>query len=413
MEAIWIAVGQAASIIGTLVGIRVLTQLLSPSQYGHLALGLTASALASQVVWGPLVAGATRFYAPASEAGQLRVYLGVTSRFSAFGVAFLTLLAVLAAIVAAVTSRGQWIPLIVSGVAYSVVTGFDSIASGIQTAARQRAIVAVHSGIASWARLLCAVAVMWILGVSSTSALWGFVLGTALVLLSQYRFFGPVRAAAAAEDSSAESAVWARRLHSYSWPFVLWGGFGWFQLASDRWALALFSTASEVGVYSVLYQLSYAPIALLAGMLITLVGPIIFRRAGDAGDAVRLSEANALTRRIVLYVLIGTFALFAVWLGLHGWVFSVLTNASYARASSAAPWMVLSAGLFAAGQVLALDRLNRLESHELIVPKVVTALAGGLLNILGAYLHGIYGLVAASLTFSAVYLLWLLLLRRR
>lgn len=43
--------------LGTLVGIRILTELMSPAEYGQLALGLTAATLASQVLWGPLSGG--------------------------------------------------------------------------------------------------------------------------------------------------------------------------------------------------------------------------------------------------------------------------------------------------------------------------------------------------------------------
>jgi hypothetical protein len=73
------------------------------------------------------------------------------------------------------------------------------------------------------------------------------------------------------------------------------------------------------------------------------------------------------------------------------------------------PWLILSSGIFAAGQVLSIDRMNALDTKALIAPKVITAIMGGLLNILGAYLYGLEGVVAASLLFSVIYFGWLFL----
>jgi O-antigen/teichoic acid export membrane protein len=163
-------------------------------------------------------------------------------------------------------------------------------------------------------------------------------------------------------------------------------------------------------VYAVLYQLSYAPVTLLAGMLVALVAPIVFHRAGDAGDEIRLKEASRLTARVLVVVLATTVVIFAVSLAAHDWLFRQFVAREYTRVSYLSPWLILSGGIFASGQILALDRMSRLETKSLISPKVITAVAGGLLNILGAYLYGLKGLVAASLAFSVFYFCWLLVL---
>jgi O-antigen/teichoic acid export membrane protein len=411
----WIAGGQAAAVLGTLVGIRILTELMSPAQYGQLALGLTAATLASQVLWAPLSGGAMRFYAPAVEARELTSYLRAIYRLAAVGNGILLLVAVATTIGAAVLGRTHWITLIVAGLIYSIVIGFDGIASGIQNAARQRSVVALHSGISSWARCLLAAGLMLVMWVSSTVAMWGYILATVLVLASQYRFFGPIRHAAGLEErvSSGTRGVWQARIVGYSWPFALWGSFYWFQTAADRWALALFSSTANVGVYAVLYQLSYAPVTLLTGMLVALVSPILFHRAGDGGDEKRLGDASRLNTQVLAVVLVTTVVVFLFSLTCHGWIFRQFAASQYAAVSYLSPWLILSGGLYAAGQVLALERLSRLDTKALIAPKVVTSIAGGLLNVIGAYLYGVRGLVVASIAFSLGYFIWLLLLTRR
>jgi O-antigen/teichoic acid export membrane protein len=93
----------------------------------------------------------------------------------------------------------------------------------------------------------------------------------------------------------------------------------------------------------------------------------------------------------------------------HDWIFHVFVAEKYASVSYLLPWLTLSGGIFAAAQMLSIDRMSALDTKGLIAPKVVTAIAGGLLNLAGAYLYGIQGVVAASLIFSLVYFGWLLL----
>ncbi len=59
--------------------------------------------------------------------------------------------------------------------------------------------------------------------------------------------------------------------------------------------------------------------------------------------------------------------------------------------------------------MLSIDRMSALDSKGLIAPKVGTAILGGLLNILGAYLYGLEGVIAASFLFSVIYFGWLFL----
>ena len=51
-EGIWIALGQAAVLLGAFALLRVLTLYLTPGQFGELALALTISVFVNQVVSG-------------------------------------------------------------------------------------------------------------------------------------------------------------------------------------------------------------------------------------------------------------------------------------------------------------------------------------------------------------------------
>ena len=58
-ESSWILIGQIATIIGSLVLVRVLTEYLDPVDYGILALGMTIAGLMNQVVTGASLKGSS------------------------------------------------------------------------------------------------------------------------------------------------------------------------------------------------------------------------------------------------------------------------------------------------------------------------------------------------------------------
>jgi len=149
-ESFWIVAGNGAAVLGSLVGVRILTGLMPPGEYGRLALGITVAAFANQVLSGPLSGGAARFYAVARELGELRHYLRSVYKLAFLGNGLILLLAAGITTVAALAGAESWVPLIVAALAFSIVSGYDSIASGIQNSARQRIVVALHAALGSW-----------------------------------------------------------------------------------------------------------------------------------------------------------------------------------------------------------------------------------------------------------------------
>jgi len=211
-EFFWIVTGQAVAVIGSLVGVRLLTELLEPAAFGELALGMTVATLVNQVAMGPLGNGVTRFYAPAVEQGDLGGYLNAARRLvlSATGIIVLIILLTVAGLL--ITGRTEWIAIAIAALIFAILSGYNSILSGIQNAARQRSIVALHQGMESWARFLVAAGLLLWLGATSTVAMVGYALAIILVLGSQYVFFRkivPKDITEASKERSWSEQMWA------------------------------------------------------------------------------------------------------------------------------------------------------------------------------------------------------------
>ncbi len=410
IEVVLIAVGQAAAALGALMGVRVMTGVLSPAQYGELALGLTVGGLLMQVSLVPLYHGALRFFGPAREANELRACLRVTGRLASH-VAWLVVGLWVIVTAGLVWSRHhEWIGLATGALALALLSGYERVLDALQSAGRQRAITAWHQGLGQWLRFPIAVGLIAWFGPRSSIAMLGYVLATALVLASQFWFFWsrwwPL--VSAEPDSAGAADRWSARMREYSRPFARWGAFLWVQQSSDRWALGTFGTASDVGHYSVLYQLGYWPVILLTSVLGQLVAPILFNQAGEGTDRHRVRQV-----RRSGYALLGTITFLALIAAavaqrLHSWLFAMLVAPEYRDVSWLLPPMLLSGGLFACGEMAALMLMTGLQTSRLTSVKVGTSLMGIGLNAGGAYWFGLRGVVFSSLIFSSLYLAWTL-----
>ncbi len=411
-EGIWIIIGQITAVAGALVLVRVLTEYLEPAQYGQLALGLTVAGLVNQVVMGGIIAGIGRYYSIAAETQDLGGYLHATRHLLACATVAVVVIGLILMPSLYWLGYSKWMGMATAALVFSVVSGYNNSLSGIQNAARQRAIVAFHGGLDAWLKILLAVgAVLW-LGSSSTAVIIGYASSSLLITLSQLIFLH--RTIPPQQYMTIQnSRQWVQQIWVFSLPFNYWGAFTWLQQVSDRWALQIFATTSDVGQYAVLFQLGFYPISLITGMAMSFLGPIMYQRSGDATDQDRNTNVHRIGWSVTQITLAITLLGFMFTFALHKWLFGMLVAPVYRGSTVLLPWVVLAGGIFAAGQMLALKLMSDMKSSLMKRAKIITALIGILLNVVGASLYGLYGVVWAMVIFSGIYFIWMSMLASR
>jgi len=410
-ELFLVGVGQVLAAVGSIVGVRLMTGALSPTIYGEVALAMTFVSLITQLLIGPLSVALTRYFNVAQENIELPGFFG--SSFSLAARISLATVFLFAAGAAVLWASGQssYLGLVLVTLIFTLFSGINVLMDSIQTAARQRAVVAWHQGVGQWLRYLAAVGFIYLLGARSSFAMAGYGVSALLVLGSQTYFLRRKFRSLSISSIKIDPA-WTTRILNYSLPFASWGIFTWLQLSSDRWALQTFSSTQQVGFYTVLYQLGYYPLMMVSNVFVQFAQPVLFHQAGDGTSAERVNRAQRNTQRLLVGAVILTALAVAAAAGLHSFVFGLFAAPAYRSVSGFLPVMVLSGGLFACGQIATITHLNRGESKALLWPKISTAVIGTLFNIGGAYWMGLPGVVYAGAAFSGFYLLWILLIRR-
>jgi O-antigen/teichoic acid export membrane protein len=408
-ELLLVGVGQAVAAVGSVVGVRLMTGALDPTVYGEVALAITFVTLSQQLLIGPLSAALTRYYNVAHEKCEVPGFLG-----SSASLALKISLAISAVTLAgagylALSGKSSYLGLAGFTLLFALLSGCNILLDAIQTAARQRAVVAWHQGIGQWLRFLGAVGMALLFGGTPAAALAGYAL-SALVVLGSQAFFFQRKIGAGLETRPAVDPAWTERLLRYSLPFTSWGIFTWLQLTSDRWALQTFSSTQSVGFYAVLYQLGFYPLMMLTNVFVQFAEPVLFRQAGDGTERGRVERAQRNTRRLLAGALGLTAVVFVGALIFHRLVFDLFAAEQYRLVSGWLPVMALSGGLFACGQIASTSQLNRGVPQALLFPKIVMGIVGTLFNLAGARWMGLAGVVYANATFSALYFLWTMLI---
>lgn len=403
--------GQIVNVLGALLLVKVITGTLTPEQYGHVTLALTAVTLIHQIIMGGTLNSIGRYYPIAVDTGETNSFL-YASKFLIFLNVAIVLVAALPAVYLICQTGNQYVAATISAVAaLSIVNGFNGAVSSIQNAARRRGIVAFHLALDSWLKIALVLLVVWILGDSSVSVLAAYVVTATIVLVSQIILFNRYKPPPGGGKRNV--ADWIRKMSRYSWPFVAWGGFTWAQFASDRWFLQAFSGSTDVGLYSVVYQLGFVPIGIATNIAANFIGPILYQHSGDARNEQRNRSVHNISWSMTYLCLIFTGTATVIAWFLHNWIFGFIVAPNYRSVSYLLPYLILAGGMFAAGELLALKLMAELKVSSMIPTKILTSLLGLLLNMLGAMSFGIIGVVLAQILYSGLYLLSMVFLSKR
>jgi O-antigen/teichoic acid export membrane protein len=409
-EGVWLILGQVASVIGSLTLVRVLTENIEPSEYGVLSLALSVPVVVSQVVMSGINPGIARFYSVASEQNNLGGYLAAVRRLMVVAMAIIFFGG--AALVLGMHCLGytESIGLCFAALLLSLIGGYNGSISAIQNAARQRSIVAFHSGLESWLKILFTLSIALIFVLDSTSIIAGYICASLAITVSQILFLR--RTIPPGLPAITIHPTWSSQMTTYSLPFVAWGIFSCFQQISDRWSLEAFSTAEDVGHYALLFQLGYSPIILMLNVAGNFLGPILFQRSGDATSFARNEQTHTAAWRLSHLALGLTIVCFAITMLFHGPILSIFAAEEYRGTSFLLPWFILAGGIYSASQMLALKLMSEMKSRTMLWSKITTSVVAIALNIAGAYFGGVHGLVLSLVCFAAMSYLWMAILCR-
>ena len=408
----WIAFGQFLTVIGSLFGIRLLTSLLSNEQYGELALAMTIGTFLYLTIFGPISNGVYRYFSLATKKNDTNNYLKAIQKIILYTSFFIFIFALVVIFILKIIGYSQMINLTIVSLLFGILSGYTVILNGIESASRNRRLVAFHKSLAIWLRFIFAGLFILSFGVSSTNAMLGQAIAIMIILFSQILFLS--KRIKNKKDlnllNKTSQKEWQSKIYRFSWPYASWSILAWGNNSSAKWGLEFFSGNVFVGFYAVLYQLGFYPMQLIIGLFTNFLTPFYYDKVEDGKNKVKLK--NIFSLGIFIYLLIVSILSIPVIISFnyHEFIFKLFVDSKFSNFSFLLGPLMLASLIKNSTSLISLLFQAKGDVKSLVVPNNILDFIGILLSILGAYYQGIIGIVFAYLIYSLIYLLWYLIL---
>jgi O-antigen/teichoic acid export membrane protein len=289
-ELSWVVGGQTLTALGTIVGVRILTQYLSPGAYGVVSLAMGMSALAISLVAAPLTQAAIHFYPGIVANGSVGELFSSLLRCFRRMAPWVALVALAGG--AIYVGWGHGSPLLVILLAALLASDcWRSANLSLLNAARRQGRYAVWMAADAWSRPLAAsVAVMWF-GQSPVAVLAAYVFVSICLVTGFSHRLWPAQAAGSPQagtqlQGADRASILDARMWSYALPLLPIGIITWASSLGDRYIIGGVLGVADAGIYAAVYGLSSSPFMIVNGMAEQGLRPI-YQAAVTRGDSLR------------------------------------------------------------------------------------------------------------------------------
>lgn len=417
-EALWVFLGQTGTALGVLLGVKILTHILNPFEFGRLALANTIVILIGINVFGPISQGLMRFWSISLERGEKEAFVSAARQLSRFLIYIVLLISLIFPILLTFTKWIDWMVLLTISLIVGAITGWYGIKISILTAARKRKFISIiNTGNAFGKPIIASIFIILI--ASNTSwAMLGYLLTTIVAVYVLEQYYGKV--VKSKEEPLAETIGdkkkcyrLVREILSFSWPFVIWGLFSWIHQSCDRWSLQAYHGTEVVGAFSVITYLALYPLIFGSGFLSTLFIPIAYERAGGLFSYQSVRSANKILFMMTGIYVLGALLLISFYSIYYQRLVLLISNTNYVRYSHLLPWLTASWAFFYLGQMVLGFGLLLNKPRIYILPILVSAVVAASSTFYLSSISGPAGVVCGLGIAGFVYALWCMTIAKR
>ena len=391
-EFTWVALGKLSSLLGSVILVKFLTHSLDLIEYAQITLGLTICNFFTQVIMGALGQGIGRVYVDAASRSDFSGFKKSLFNINKSVILLYIYLIAAALLAGLLFGLQQWMPFALILIVYSYVYGLNDISAGLQNLARNRKQSVLAGLIEIVIKLVLIYGLVRIFDLGVLSVVIIYLLASLIALMYQVRVFEMLETLPATAANDKKVSDWRQQIFLISTPAAFAGIFVWLQQASDKWALNYFHGSESVAQYTVVYQLGYAPFLIGMGVVMSLLTPVIYK-----------TQKRSIMKKLLIFVL-GITALGIVFsVAYFEKLFAFIVDIRYVAASKYLPFMLVSAGLFQAGEIVSSQMMGENRSKDIFKVKMLAACVCVMSNTLGAYLYGIPGVVGSMIVFGLTY----------
>jgi O-antigen/teichoic acid export membrane protein len=290
VEGLLIAFGQGAQALAMLVGVRLLSELVSPDIYGEVTLFMGAVILGKQIFGFPFLQAALRFYPEAVNKNCVPLLRNMIRSYLVRIVGSYTVLYLIIGLGYTVfTNHNISYYLFVLSAGLLCCEVACVLETDLYNAARMQSHFVFVQISSAWLRPLFAVLAVFIFGANSVSIISGYLVAIVLVVICLYVF--PINRIGIRQGEKVLDSIpkFKQDIRQYALPLMPLAVFGWISTFSDRYLIGALFDAEQVGIYAVAYSLMSLPFTMVQAVVERTLRPLYFE-AISAGDEKRADK---------------------------------------------------------------------------------------------------------------------------
>ena len=385
-DGIWVAGLQGMAAIGQLVGIRILTEVLSPAIFGEFSLWFGAVTLVATGLANPTMQALLRYYPEYALRGEGALARAAVRQQLTRLIIWILPVFVVGAITVLMLHLGDLtlIGLLVAMVAVEIVRMQNTALLSAVRAQRAYGVWAVFD---AWGRPLFAWLLIVQMGASTVYVLAGYILAS-LLSWAVMRQFVPhdIQVHCGTDDQAIQNRIW-----KYTLPLLPLGILGWISGMADRYMIGAILSPADVGLYAAIYGVASRPLLMLGSIVETTIRPA-YQHALLAGDT--RAARGFLRKWWLLITACSCMAVAIAWIG-HSWIAALLLGENYRRVSYLLPWIVGGYALLVLSHVANRICYAHEDTQKIFIVEATGALSAIIIGLLLIKAAGLLGAAAA------------------
>ena len=402
-----VSIGQLLAALGTLVGVRILTEYISPGVFGTYKLSFAGISLVSAILVRPIIQFAMRELHDAKKLGAMASYI-VQIRGLLFRVIFIVSL-IIGAASYILTYYITNLSLVFTAIILLLLAAQSSVEfeRAIAVTRNKQVVASIVSVAQSWTVPVIIVAVVAVTNESIFSMLLAAVAVLGIINLCQRI------SQRSGESQSVESLPYmsmgelSKTAFKYGRPLAIVGILSWIIHESDRFLLLYYHSKEVVGIYSAAYGLVAAPFTLVVGSMAQFLYPIVFNASVENKKARKIYALKSMLFTSTFISVIGI--LLVLFLGEQiAWV---ALGAQYrVQAVELLLWVAIGYGCLAISMSFDLAAYGDKRTSDLLIASSISSALNLIMNLILIPEYGALGAAISTMTALICYLIVMSLL---
>jgi O-antigen/teichoic acid export membrane protein len=395
-DSVWLGLGQIFTAVCSYLFIYYFAKNLTLVEYGELSLVLTITSLITGLAMGGISIGAGRYYADANEKMNLYNYIKDIKNISYQISILLSIIGIL--IILLVYFKYQInIYVYLLALLFSLIYSLNNLIISIQNAQQDRKMLVSFTIIEVLLKLsLPIILVTFFFENKVFLILIGMIVSVAFVTLLRYKYVINKILKIIKNEQNKDKYNYKNKIMQFSYPFIIWGIFGWLQQGSIKWMLGFYGSLEDVATYTLIFQIGYTPIILLGDLIMSIALPILYNHKERFKKIIIIITALLLLLFLILLLIIS-------FNGVD--IMNFLMLDKYLTSFKYIHYIIISSFIFVWAQILSSFFYISENTKYLMFPSILSSIIGIFAAVMLINLYDIKGACYASIIHSLSYLI--------